>query len=111
MKIVAVLALVLLVATPAYATTTGLPPIPPSDRVESSHDEASTSANASTAPAILAPNPVATRGLVFQNLWTTDDGSETHFRYTLLAGSQPAISYIRLPICMARYLPRHGQTG
>jgi len=52
--VVWLLALVLLAATPAYATTAEPPQAPPSDRIGSHHDAASTSANAQPGATILA---------------------------------------------------------
>jgi hypothetical protein len=51
-----------------------------------------------------APDPVITKGLVFVNLWTTDDGLETQLRYELRSGGAPAISNVVLEVCTSRLL-------
>ena len=95
---VGLLVALLLVAIPAYATTTGLPPIPPSDRVGNSGQEASTSANAPGAQAILAPDPVATNGLYYVNVAqiTINDVVYTDIAYDVRL-SNPATNVASAP--------------
>ena len=97
MKVIATLVLLLLVATPAYATTTGLPPIPPPAHVGNSGQEASIRTNAPAAVKLLAADPVPS-GLVYQSAIYDSASDSTTFWYWIWPHG-PAWSHIVLGVC------------
>jgi hypothetical protein len=111
MRIIGALLFVLLAATPA--TTTAEPPqAPPSDRIGSHHDAASIAANASTAQAILAPDPIGAPNqlrLLSSTVFAEDGQQMTQFTYYLQAGT-PEPSHVVLVLCMTRFVRVSGWT-
>ena len=91
MKLMAVLVLLLLVATPAYATLAGLPPIPPDTL-------------------LLAPDPIGAPNQLQPISWTifAENGQQmTQFTYFLKAGT-PAPSHVTLALCLPRFVRVEG---